>query len=382
VVLSLDADVYDRARSDLGDLRIVDDRGSHTPYLLLRMDEGPPSPRREPATLNRGFVRGHSATATLDFGAPTPKTGLALSLAGDNFRRRVVVEGRHRRDAGWTTLIDGAYVFAVPSNPPARYETVALPENDFELLRVTVFRGTDDPPMLEIRKAWIMPAPDGRPQETALPGARVSRAEDARARETVLTVDLGARSQPFRAVVLDVAAPRFFREATVEARRDASPGQPRDRTHPRWMPIASAALYRYEEVGRLYERLRVDACGREQALRLRIRNRDDRPLDIRGVSVLAPVERLVFEVRPDRHYTLEYGVRERYAPSYDIARTARDPSVWADDAVPATLAAPMAADAARPAWTDRHPALLWAGLVVAVGVLGGLTWRALQAAGR
>jgi hypothetical protein len=36
---------------------------------------------------------------------------------------------------------------------------------------------------------------------------------------------------------------------------------------------------------------------------------------------------------------------------------------------------------ARPApWTERHPALLWAGLVSVVAALAAVTWRALRAA--
>jgi hypothetical protein len=131
------------------------------------------------------------------------------------------------------------------------------------------------------------------------------------------------------------------------------------------------------------ERLRVEACGREQAFRVRIRNRDDRPLDIRGVRVLAPVERLVFEARPQRRYLLEYGVPDRSLPSYDVARTAGHPHLWAADAVEATFgrSEPRRPGAARPAWTERHPALLWVGLLTLVAALGGLTWRALKAAG-
>jgi hypothetical protein len=42
---------------------------------------------------------------------------------------------------------------------------------------------------------------------------------------------------------------------------------------------------------------------------------------------------------------------------------------------------PLAAPRARIPWTERHPALLWAGLVITVVVLGLVTHRALRAAG-
>jgi hypothetical protein len=382
VAVALDADVYDRARRDLADLRIVDDRGGQVPYLRPGMDDGAALPTREPVILNRGFVRGLNASLTLDFGGPTRKSALTLSLPGDNFRRRVTVEGRHEPDAAWTTLVESAYVFAVPGPPPARYETVAMPENDFARLRVTVFRAPDDPAVLEIRKAWISAAGGSAPE---MPVARAwfSRAEDQRTGETVLTIELGARFQPLGGLVLEVGDRRFFREVVVEARRPPLDDRQRPAVVPVWMPIASAAVYRYEEGGRARERLRVDAAGREQALRVRIRNGGDRPLDIRALTVRAPVERLGFEAQPERRYWLEYGVPGRAMPSYDLARTVGDHAAWVAAARPAGLGHPQprgSDDVDRP-WTERHPALLWAGLLAAVLALGALTWRALRAAG-
>lgn len=372
--ITLDGPVYEHARRDLGDLRVVDDLGRETPYVRQWALEADAPSLRVPATINRGFVRGRSATATLDFAAPTPKRELVLSLSGHNFRRRVSVEGRNRTDGQWTTLTDGAYVFAVPGPPPARYESVSLPENDFELLRVTAFRGDDDPAVIEIRQASIRPAPERRPREAPLESAGYSFvAQEGRARDTLVTLDLRWRSQPVRAVMLDVADERFFREVVVEARRSAPAA---------WVPIATGAVYRYREGGRVHERLRVDACGREDALRVRIRNRDDRPLHVRTASVLGAVGRLAFEARSERRYTLQYGAPERAAPSYDLERTVGDTATWiAGGAEGALLSPDLRRIVVHRAWTERHPALLWAGLLAAVAVLGALTWRAIRAAG-
>jgi hypothetical protein len=111
-------------------------------------------------------------------------------------------------------------------------------------------------------------------------------------------------------------------------------------------------------------------------------DRDDQPLQVRGVSVRVPVERLLFEASGPASYRLTYGSSDRRAPSYDLARTAGDLAAWGASARPALLGparrlAP-AGEAARP-WTERHPSLLWAGLVGVVVALGALTWRSLRA---
>jgi hypothetical protein len=376
-VVVLDRDVYEHARADLADLRVVDDQGREAPFLLVRVEDDRVAVRR-PAMRDVSFVRGQKAMATLDFGGPTLKSHLGLSLSGDNFRRRVTVEGRGLRDPEWATLVDQAYVFAVPGPPPARYETVPLPENNFPLLRVTVFNGPDDPPVVGIADAWIGVEGRRRPREIALP-ARVMRAEDAKAQETVLTLDLGARNQPFRGVVFDVGDARFWRGVAVEARVDPPAGAVGAPLA--WRFLHEGAVYRFEEQGEVRESRRVDVAGRERVLRVRIRNRDDAPLTGLGAVVVAPVERLAFEAAPGRSYSLRYGDHRRTAPAYDLARTAGDPALYAARAKEAGLGPPALVPPTYGIreWTDRHPAILWGGLVAVVLALGALTRQALRA---
>ena len=374
----LDRAVYEGAEVDLRDLRIVDDRGDAVPY---RLDRGEPgragSPR--PTQRNRGFVPGQSETVTLDFGGPVGKRSLLLRLSGDNFRRRVAVEGS-ANGTRWITLVDGAYVFAVPRPEAARYERVELPPNDFPLLRLTVFHGPDDPEHVDILDASLGEEA-GRAPESAMTVVP-ERARDEKRRETVLTVDLGARYQPFAALVLDVADHRFFRGVAVEARRE-SVATKREPPAVYWVKLGETAVYRYDEGGRLQERLRIDVRGRERVLRVRLRDRDDRPLDIRGLLAMTPVERLLFEAAEGRRYVLTYGAPDLAAPDYDLARTIPNLEEWAANATPASLAPAhlRRLPPERVAWSEAQPALLWTALVAAVVVLGWLTWGALRRAG-
>lgn len=380
LAIALDRDVYEGARADLGDLRVIDDRGREVAYWLDRGEAGS-AERRRPEIRNRGFLRGRAATAVLDFGSAVSKSGLGLSLSGDNFRRRVVAEGSQDGNA-WVTLTDDAYVFAVPPPDAARYEWIRLPPGDHRWIRLTVFHGPDDPGRIEIKDAW---AEAGRAAsaEKAVALATQSRAEDPDRHETILTLDLGARHQPFRALLLEVQDARFFRGVTVEARREPAPRRSRERPAPvTWAHLGDGAIYRYEEGGRRHESLRVEVAGRERVVRLRLRNRDDRPLGMGAVTVLAPIERLVFESAEGRRYRLTYGQPELPAPQYDLARTLPDAPAWVAGASPAELgaAAPRVEPAPRVPWSERHPALLWAGLLAAVAALGALTWGALKRA--
>jgi hypothetical protein len=379
VAVTLDRDVYDVARRDLADLRIVDDRGGVVPYVLERGAETwrPVTPR----LVDRGFRRGVFEVATFDFRERLWKRDLKLDLSGDNFRRRVVVEGSD--DAReWVALTDGAYVFAVPGPPAARYETVRFPENEQRYLRVTVEHGAGDPERTEIRGAQAVST--GRREAPAVAlELRHVREEDPRSHETLVTLELGARSQPFRAVALDIADPRFMRGVVVEAREDPLPAKLGEIAQPFvWRPIGEGCVYRYVDAGRRIESASLAVVGRDRILRLRIRNRDDRPLDIRGVAVTAPLERLLFEAETGRQYRFTYGSPRLGPPAYDLVRTIGDQGAWAASATEAHLGVPeRRSEAVSLPWTERYPALLWTGLLVAVGTLGALTWRSLRTSG-
>jgi hypothetical protein len=377
VAVRLDRAVYEGAREDLGDLRVRDGRGREVPYVIDRAEPGGRAGDLRPAVRNRGWRADGAATAVLDFGGRTGKRRLELRLSGDNFRRRVAVEGGED-GASWTTLVDEAWVFAVPGKEPSRYETVELPGNDFPLLRVAVHPAPDERARPAIEDA-LVPGDGLLPRREEAMALRWSEANDSASRETWLTLDLGARHQPLEAVVLDVADARFFREVRVERRRD-----PRAKGGAVWWKeIGRGQVHRLEHEGRRRECLRVEARGRERSLRLRVRNRDDRPLRVRGVAALVPVERLLFEAEGPGRYLLTYGSADRPAPSYDLARTAGEPGAWAETAHPARLGPARRLTSVageEPPWTERHPALLWAGLLAVVAALGVLTFAALRRA--
>ena len=369
----LDRHVYEAARADLGDLRVFDPGGQPVPYVL---DRGlvPPGPERRPRLRNRGTLDGGVATAVLDFGERVHKHHLTVRTSGDNFRRRVSVEGS---DDGrsWATLTDDAWVFAIPGPAPARYEDVPLPDNDFPVLRVRVHPEAGERARVSIEDVWV-PAGVQTPrlEERLVP--RWSRADVPRFQETWLTLDLGARHQPFHAVEIEVEDDRFFRQVRLEAREEprlsatasVAPGE-------RWRSVGQGVVYRLRDRGELRQCLRLAVAGRARVLRLRLLNGDDRPVRVSGVSVLVPAEHLVLESGGGT-LTLTYGAPGLAAPEHDLARTV-EPGA---DLPLAELGPPVRRDVVADVlpWTERHPRLLWVGLLVVVAALGALTWRALR----
>jgi len=365
--LTLDAHVYGHARADLGDLRLRDAAGREVPYRLQAMD-GAHEPRlARPRLRDRTFHVERGASVVVDFGAPLLKDELLLTLPGDDFRREVRVEGSETA-GDWATLVEKVPVFAVPAPHATRYEAVPLPDNGFRFLRVTVSPGAGEERPFAITdvEARRRPPPV---EERAQPLGFVTEPE-AEPGETRLRLDLGARQQPFTGLELEVADARFFREVRVEAWNEAESGR-----QGRWHSLGSGCLFRGGPGSRLGERLRLDVAGRAGALRLRIRNGDDRPLDVRRVTLRVPVERVFFEAAAGASYRLRYGDPELTPPRYDLNRTAPAGAPFWEGAREAVLGPAEPAGPARlPPWSERHPGLVQAALVAAVALLGALTW--------
>jgi hypothetical protein len=215
------------------------------------------------------------------------------------------------------------------------------------------------------------------PPEVLMPGW--SRVDEPASRETVLTIDLGARHQPFLAIDLSIEGAQRPAEARLEEREEPRlTGSSGIAPPERWLAARRLVVRRLEDGGQSSERLRIEASGRARVLRLRVRSRDERPLRITDVKVVVPVERLLFEAPRAGTYTLTYGAATLRPPSYGLARVLaeeRQPS-------PAELGPPLRRDIVPdvPPWTKRHPVLTWVGLLLLVAALGGLSRRALRAA--
>ena len=317
---------------------------------------------------NRGFTPDGSATVVLDFGKRLEKDRLVLGLTGDNFRRRVTVEGSDDGES-WTTLTDDAWVFAIPGPEAARYENVVLPENDFPLLRVSVHPGAR-----ERGRIW-----DSRGLGAGGGGTRPSRGDPVAGLEPGVGGPAGgdlAHPRPG-------GAPPALRGAwSWRWRTSVSSGRSGPRSGGTWpwaTPIARPRRNGGTPSGREWSIASttrgscargcgIDARGRARALRVRILNGDDRPLVITGVRVRVPVERLIFEAEPGVEYRLTYGAPDLAPPVYDLARTlGEDP-----EASTAELGPPVrrAVEADVLPWSERHPLLLWIGLLVGGGGAG------------
>jgi uncharacterized membrane protein len=120
-----------------------------------------------------------------------------------------------------------------------------------------------------------------------------------------------------------------------------------------------------------------------RSLTITIDNGDDPPLPITKVQPQSVERRLYFEPQGKTSLKLYYGDDQLAAPVYDYAKLFREE----ENAALAQLGAEAmnSAYSNRPderPWSERHKAVLWAALLLAVAVLGSLAFRGLMTEAR
>lgn len=117
---------------------------------------------------------------------------------------------------------------------------------------------------------------------------------------------------------------------------------------------------------------------------LRVENGNDVPLPIAGVKLQMRQRKICFAAQPGMHYSLLYGdTVEVKAPVYDFARmySASSGAVQAEMGQETRNEGYVVRDDERP-YTERHPELLWIGLLTVVAGLGLTALQSVKRQGR
>jgi hypothetical protein len=390
--LTLTPDIYNAARPDLADIRLIDPDSEQVPYVLAMPKDITKSVEYSPAIINRATDDNKAAMVTLDFGKQVVKNRVEVDTAGGNFRRAVKVEGSND-NIKFFTVVETAYVFAITLD--RRFSRIDLPANDYRYLRITVTpmpEETDSPVIEEVRASQFETKLAER-YPVMMPQSEHS--EDQKSKSSIYIYDLAYRHLPISEVELEVEDNTFYRYVTLEGRNettrkvriDSEDNRERFReVEVQWKRITSGTIYRYTDAdGKKRENmvLHLSPAARVyRYLRLTIKNYDDRPLTLNSASAEMIPHRIVFEWRDNLKHTLYVGSTSAKKPQYDISRMLTRPlQVGARPAVLTGITDnPIFGQAEEKplAWTEKHKVLLWIIMGVLVVVLGGFILKSFK----
>jgi hypothetical protein len=355
--------LWDKGNTSLGDLRLVTSSGAEVPYAIV-VKAGSSSTREiEVKVLQLGTVRG-ATDFVLDVSAIPEYDQVRLRLGALDFIAHAKVEGRDDLTKPPVTLLGTYTLYNFAREMLGSNSTLNLPRSRFRYLHVHI---------------------EGAVKPDEVLGASVANIEEQATQWTPLDVNLKVEQIPKTTVLVwdtlaDVPVDRIVLlvdPADVNFRRDVQ------------------VLAHNDMVGRgEIHRIRMKRDGREvdseglalslggvhsPRYKLTIENGDDPPLHILGVQVFSIERRVYFDPHGNSTLRLYYGDDRLTAPLYDYAKLFQEP----EDASRAELGPGThnSAYTGRPderPWTDKHPAVLWIAMILAVAGLAGVALRGLK----
>ncbi len=390
--LTLTPDIYDAARLDLADIRLLDANDRQVPYVLAKPGDITDRLKYSPALINRSTNTEGAALVTLDFAGKVVKNQIEVETGGNNFRRPVKVEGSND-NVQFFTVVETAFVFAVDYR--TRFEKVDLPMNDYRYLRITVepMETEEKSPVINAVRAFKHESKLAQRQPVKI--VQVEHSENEKNKSSIYVYDLAYRHLPVSEIELDVADDAFYRYVTIQGRDEATQKVKIDSEDNRqrfrevevaWKRIISGTIYRYPEAsGKNRQKLvlRVPSGRRiYRYLRIVISNYDDKPLAINSTSAKMIADNIVFSAQDDIAPTLYVGSQSAGKPQYDLAQRLNNPlQVKARAAIPGTVNNnPLFGQVeAKPvAWTEKHKVLLWIIMGALVVVLAGFILKSFK----
>jgi hypothetical protein len=359
----VDEEVWIGARPDLGDLRIYDGE-AQVQYALSLQQGGVSSQEEGVRILNLGDAGGH-AEFDLDMGQIAEYDRIRLNLDAKNFVVTASLAGSNRLGARPATQLPPSTLYDFARENLGSNSVLKLPTSSFRYLQVRLSQGISPQ---QVKSATVYNL-----QETKAIWISVGScaAPSQKQRITVVTCEWPLRVPVDRIrFQVDPKQVNFRRSVTLsDSGRQHAEGEI---TRVRLNRAGTAVLSEEMDVS-----MATQSAG---SMTVTIDNGDNPPLAIRTVQLLSIERRVYLDPQGKSSLQLYYGDRKLDSPVYDYARFFHtDPTAAKAELGPG---AHNAAYRGRPddrPWSERHNAVLWLAMLLAVAGLALLAVRGLKA---
>jgi len=359
----VDEEIWARARPDLADLRLYDG-DTQVQYALSEQRGGTSSHEAAAKILNLGSVGGRTEF-DLDMSEVGEYDRIRLQLDAKDFVATASLAGSNQLGAKSATHLPPATLYDFSREDLGSNAVLKLPPSSFRYLHVKLSAG--------IAPAQIKSASVYNLQETKAVWTSVGSCGEPSqvARTTVIICDSPLRV-PVERVRFRIDAKQVnFRRTVVLA--DASEQRYGDGEITRVRMNRGGATVIAEEMDVL---IRGQNSGR---LKVSVDNGDNPPLSISGVELLSVERRVYFDPQGRSLLRLYYGDSKLGSPIYDYARFFKaDPAAARATLGPGTHNEAYRGRPDDRPWSERHKAVLWTAMLLAVIVLAGLAIRGLR----
>ena len=358
----VDSELWGHCRSDMADLRLYDG-SNQIPYILIEEKPRTATVEQNAKLLNVGTVGDHTEFDLDTEGIPQYDR-VRIQVDAKDFVSTALLfgedslEGKSRTQLGPSTLYDFSRE-RLGSNV-----VLQLPTSTFRYLHVQLTPGIRPE---QVKSATVFEVQDKPASWTTVGNCRQP---EQRARNTVIACSLPP-GVPLERIRFEIPADQvnFRRNISVSAGeiQIANGDISRVRMSRGGTKITSEQMF-------------VDVPGvtEKREITLSIANGDDAPLNLRSVEPLALERRIYFDASGRRALKLYYGDEKLTRPDYDYAKFFHEDTAAAQAQLgPGLHNAEYTGRPDERPWSERHQALLWAAMLVAIAVLVVLAFKGL-----
>jgi hypothetical protein len=363
--LVVDEEIWAHARPDLADLRLYDGQ-AQVQYALSEQYGGVSTEQQEARILNLGSIAGHTEF-DIDTGAITEYDRVKLRLDAKDFVATASVAGANALGRGPATELGPSTLYDFTREALGSNFMLKLPPSSFRYLHVKLSPGIRPQ---QVKAATVS---NLREKQAGWTNLGSCAPPEQKPRSTVITCDLPDKV-PLNRILFQVASTQvnFRRAVNIVDAKSLQVGS------------GDISRVRIDRAGMLVtsEDLAVSVFAKPAGrLTITVDNGDNPPLQLTSVQPLSVERRVYFDPQGKTTLKLYYGDEKLSAPVYDYARFFH----LDESAAPASLGPGAHNDAytTRPderPWSERHPAVLWAAILLAVASLTAVAIRGLTQA--
>jgi hypothetical protein len=381
VRLAITPEIFDQSQAELNDLRVLDSSNSLAPHVVhwgrfreLRRLEWLPA-----RLLNETFLPEDFSRVTIDFQEMTEKNRIEVTLSGENYRRRALLEGSNDSKT-WEVVAEDLWLFHVSlQGQKFKLDTLKFPANNFRYLRLTVYNMSDDPRRITIQSVkGAFYRTESKKELVLVPVESIQTSSDKRKKQSIFELDLGFRNLPIVMIKCQFNTPYFYRgyellgrnQAVEKVRSKTESGWKTVERKVPWKSVNRGILYRTRYRKKIGESVEIESIHAPyRYLQLRVFNGDNPPLQLGGVTVFRRDTSLVFRAKSGQPYRLIGGNSKARAAEYDLAKAVRGVDEFSLPVVHPGPSAVLAPKKEMVPWSERHSVAILLVLFFAVGVM-------------
>lgn len=358
----VDEELWNHARPDLGDLRLYDG-DSPVQYFLSEQRAGTTAEEKEVKVLNLGSVAGH-AEFDLDAEGVSEYNRVRLRLDAHDFMATASVSGGSAPGRAAEVQLPASTLYDFTKEQLGSSSVLKLPTSSFRYLHVKLSPGIRPD---QVKGASIS---NVREQQASWTHVGLCGPPEQKQRLTSIACNVPARV-PLNRVQFQIPSSQvnFRRFVSIEI--------------PGGQQIAAGEIsrVRVNRGGMLVtnEELDVDLSGNSGQFTILIDNGDNPPLAIMAAEPLSLEHRIYFDPQGKTKVTLYYGDDRLPPPVYDYARFFHlEPSATTAQLGPGAHNPQYTGRPDDRPWSERHTAILWTAMILAVLLLAILALRGLR----